>query len=159
MGTLSSLPTNSNPSLADFLIAIQASSTTDKKLTIQSLLPIIFGGQLQTYTPSYGNLTNCTVQTTSGWYINLGGIKIAWGNIGYSFTGGNSTCYIQTISQPPSFFSSIQIGFPGINSEGGTAYQHAEFDGGGKTASFSLYADGGNGLGTGAIASWIFIGA
>lgn len=72
----------------------------DGNVTYAKLLSTIFGGQVLTYTNTGNGAGTAN-------YINLGGIKMCWGQSG-SFTpanGGNTTC-----SLPVGFFTTVQVG-------------------------------------------------
>jgi hypothetical protein len=101
--------------------ALQANSVTFAKL-----LSTIFSGQVQTYTPTTNAIANCTLSSPSGYYINLGGIKLCWGTVQINATADG--CH-GSVTMPSTFFSSVQAGSVSIISEGGQPYQTVHGDG------------------------------
>lgn len=77
---------------------VTTTSITDASVTYAKLLSTIFGSQVTSY-------TNTGSGGGTGYYINLGGIKLCWGTSG-AYTSTTNTNY--TVSLPSSFFTTIQ---------------------------------------------------
>lgn len=112
-----------------------------------------FSGGVTSYTPTLGATSGGTWSNPNGWYINLGGLKIAWGNVFYqaNTTFGHCVC-----SQPSGFFSAVQIGVPAIMNEGGNAFQTASGDTF-NTTNAPFYVNNATN-GSSCVVSWITIG-
>lgn len=154
-----STPTLTQPTIADFTGATHthanaagggslngANAITDGTLSFAELAATIFSGQVNTY-------TNTGSGGGTGYYINLGGIKLCWGNTGSITTAnGNTAC---TISMPVGFFSTIQTADVWVSNVVTLGNQYAA--GGGQTPStLSFFA-----VATGAASAnfgWFVIG-
>jgi hypothetical protein len=98
-------------------------------------------GGVQSYTPTIGSVSAGASASATGWYVNLGGIKIAWLAISVTDTTAGSGIHIQGVTLPPSFFTTIQVFLPSIMSEGNAANQHVSGDGA-STSTIGFYLDG-----------------
>lgn len=67
-------------------------------MTFAKLASTIFSGQVQTY-------TNTSTGGGTGYYINLGGIKLCWGTTNSVSLGTSAGV---SVSMPSSFFSTIR---------------------------------------------------
>jgi hypothetical protein len=134
----SSIPANAivNGSLTNNQIA-------NGGVNFANLLSNIFSGQVQTY-------TNTGAGGGTGYYVNLGGIKLCWGVSG-SFTPANGSN--NSISFPVGFFATVQYGtFFNVNNSGtGVSWTQTVI------ATTGLTAFSNNSGGT-AQAAWIAIG-
>lgn len=70
-------------------------------VTFAKLLSTIFSSQIQTY-------TNTGDGGGTGYYVNLGGIKLCWGITGSITVSGAST---KNISMPVGFFTNVRAAF------------------------------------------------
>jgi hypothetical protein len=114
------------PNIADAFLAL--TSRSDGKVDFASLLSTIFSGQVQSQ-------ANAGSAGGTIYYVNLGGIKLAWGLTANQTIGGAAPASAPVgITFPTGFFSTIQsaLAFPGPT--GGT--QYASFS----TASISASA-------------------
>lgn len=109
---------------------------------------------VQTYTPSLSNVSGGSFTSPVGWFINLGGLKMAWGTIAYSSTAG--TMHV-TWTLPSSFFTTPQMGLVSIQGEGNSAFQIASGDSINTNVSFNAYISN-TGNGSGGTLSWQVIG-
>lgn len=112
-GTQSS-PAINTPTLNSPIISNWASATG---IPFSSLLSTIFSGQVQTQ-------ANAGSAGGNMWWINLGGIKLLWGQTGsmsYSGTGAQFTITF------PTFFNTLQSYTMGQGGAGGTYGQKVEF--------------------------------
>ena len=89
-------------------------------INFANLLTTIFGGQVTSYTSTgQGGGT--------GYYINLGGIKLVWGTQGSAVIGSipaNSTTAAQTVSYPAGFFTTVQFSNVMLSYTGTAAQQY-----------------------------------
>jgi hypothetical protein len=102
------------PNIADAFFAM--TSRSDGKVDFAALLSTIFSGQVQSQ-------ANAGSAGGTIYYVNLGGIKIAWGLTANQTIGGAAPASAPVgITFPTSFFSTIQsaIALPGPT--GGTQY-------------------------------------
>jgi hypothetical protein len=82
------------------------------------------------YTPTVTAGANLTPNGAStGRYMNLGGIKMAWGEINLRWTTNNDRTTTTTATLPASFFTTIHTFIPSISTVGMTAYQAVTGDG------------------------------
>ncbi len=87
--------------------------------SILNLASNMFGQSVQSY-------TNTGAGGGTGYYLNLGGIKLYWGTTGViSNIGANSTTSSQIVSLPPSFFTTIQSSQLWVSSVIASALQYA----------------------------------
>jgi hypothetical protein len=96
-------PTLITPTIASFLNSVHnhQNNVSGGQLDFSALLSTIFSGQVQTYTQTGDG-------GGTGYYINLGGIKLCWGISGtFSSPGGTN----KSVSFPTSFFTTIQTAF------------------------------------------------
>lgn len=129
-------------------------------LSMIPLLSQIFGNSVQRYTPTVSDTSSIIVSSPIGWYINLGGIKITWGQVAYSYIGGNSQGH-SAVSLPPDFFTDIHTYLPSIMSEGNYAFQTVSGDsiqGSLPNAKAAFYVNNGGAAGAGTV-SWLIIGS
>ena len=85
----------------------------------------------------------------TGYYINLGGIKMCWGRTGsFSVTGAQT----KNITMPSSFFTNVRSGSMSVN---GSAVFNTQLASSPTTSTFSVYF--GSGTGSAQI-SWFVIG-
>lgn len=118
-----------------------------------------FSSGVTTYTPivSSGNIST---SAQVGYYINLGGIKLCWGNVGYSFNGSNTAGHI-VVGMPTNFIVTVQSYVPAIQGVGSFAYQTASGDSvnyaSGFAAQIDAYINNG-GTGGGGLFTWWVIG-
>ena len=103
---------------------VQSGVTTTAKaiynLSPLNLISSIFSNQVQSYTNTGNN-------GGTGYYINLGGIKICWGAMGSPLLtgiGANSTTSALSVSLPVGFFSTIQYGSATLTNVGISAQQY-----------------------------------
>ena len=156
MGKMGNFPTQATPTLSDFIYML--SGGADVKTPMADFLALIFADALQTYSPSGYSTSGCTVASTTGFYINLGGIKLAWGQVSIAETAGVG--HVQNLSLPPSFFSTVQYYSPTIGGEGGQPYQVGSGDtvGGTPPTEFSFYFSN-TASGASAVVDYLMIGA
>ena len=117
-------------------------------------------GGVQTYTPSVGAISGGSYSGQTGFYINIGGWKLSWGNITIGSTANGT--HVTGITLPPSnFFNTISIWLPSIPSVGNYAYQTVSGDSilssGGYPATFGVYINNTGNTG-GCSVQWILIG-
>lgn len=106
-------------------------------VTYGALLTTIFGGQVLTYTPTVGALSNCTLNAAAGSYINLGGIKLCWITVSTSHTSTNA--HVAGLTLPPTFFTTVTTYMPTIEAVGGSAFQTVTGDAVTGVASLAYY--------------------
>lgn len=102
-----------------------------------ALAATIFGGEVQTYTPTTGTLSNCSVLLTEGWYVNLGGIKLAWILCDTAHTA--TTAHVTGLQLPPGFFTTVSSYMPTVQSVGTSPYQTVTGDAAAGTTSVAYY--------------------
>lgn len=74
------------------------STLADNAITYVKLLSTVFSGQVNTY-------TNTGHGGGTGYYVNLGGIKLCWGITGAAATANPDT---RNISFPSGFFTNVR---------------------------------------------------
>lgn len=132
-----------------------------KIVDMRNLTPLKVSPLLTTYTPIVGSITGGVAGTQLGWYLNLGGLKIAFGTSSFSYNSGSSNVHIGGLTLPPDFFNSVFFYAPAIMSEGGYAYQSVSGDsiqGTAPNQAISFYTSNGGTTGSGTV-SWLVIGA
>lgn len=143
--------------------AVTTSKLVNANVTFAKLASTIFSGQLGTWTPTGTAATSGTsIAPQQGYYVNLGGIKLAWVTVQATNTSaGSVSCHYTGITMPPSFFSTVQAWFPTIQTVGNAANQHVSGDSvqtaGGFATTFNFYVDGSLNSSS-AVVSSLFIG-
>jgi hypothetical protein len=127
---------------------IDGGSNTLSNIPFSALLSTIFGGQVQSY-------TNTGTAGGTGYYVNLGGVKICWGFTNSKASTTSPTNYV--INFPSSFFTTLTACTTSIFSVG--AYANQVLSGsGGSTSAVSYYITAPGTGGGAATISWIAIG-
>lgn len=144
MGKLSSLPSNTSPVAADQFIMVQNSGPTDVRSTLSSVMTAMFSSQLTS--GSNGGTAGGT-----HYYINLGGIKLAWlaGGTVSNVNGQNNW----TWTLPVGFFTTIQTVLATVNVPGTSASQIITVVSSNTTT--VTFADTSTGISTGQIHSFV----
>lgn len=167
MGKVSSYSENTNPATTDFVLGETTSGPTTNRFKLLSLIALAFnnlpaaatgiGSAVQSYTPTLSNQSGGTWSAPTGKYLNLAGLKIAWGTVSISSTTSTGHC---TVSLPASFFASVSAAFCSIMAEGNSAYQTASGDSvtGSPPSAFQFYV-GNTANGSSAVVSWLIVGA
>ena len=96
-------------------LTVSSSFTATGLVTFADLLSTIFSGQVTSY-------TNSGSGGGTGYYINLGGIKILWWESATSTQGGAGQYGPYYLDFPSSFFSSVTFALPGVTVDAGGAY-------------------------------------
>jgi hypothetical protein len=123
-------------------------------ITFADLLSTIFSGQVTTY-------TNGGTAGGTGYYVNIGGIKLCWGQTIFQNSAANfGTGSYYSIDFPSGFFNSITGAVSSVINTYAVGNQSVAAVGLPSTASWSLYfMQAGSVSGAQLEASWIVIGS
>lgn len=144
-GSWAGSPTIVTPTIASFLNALHdhTNAAGGGQLGFAALLSTIFSGQVQ---------SQANTGTAGGtiYYINLGGIKLAWCNTASFATTTSSTNV--TVNWPAGFFSAMQAVVGAVNGVGSIATQfftgNNGTSGAGTTSTYTFYVFTTSGSGT-----------
>jgi hypothetical protein len=147
-GTGSKFVMDTSPTLVTPNLGTPASGTMTNVTGIPfaALLSTIFSGQVSPY-------TNTGSGGGTGHYINLGGIKLCWGNSS-SFSATTATNY--TASLPASIFTSIQFAFIGLYNPSSVSLGTAPNSSVPTTSTLTIFISGSAGVTTSL--EWFVIG-
>lgn len=127
MTKISSLPSDSAPTTTDSIPTLDAETLTTKRVTLASLITLFFNNIPNNTVKSPALALSNALDSTNGvksqtntgsaggtiYYINLGGIKLAWGITGTITV--NSTVVSSNITFPTSFFTAVNTVVAVIN--------------------------------------------
>jgi len=147
-------------------LTISGNATVSGNVDVSSYLNVLgsinlISSLVKTYTPTLTNSAAglATNGTLYGYYMNLGGLKIAWGSIPLKNTGALTSYGSQTVSLPSSLFSSITCYTPAIQGVGNNASQFISGDGTTTTTfAFYIYVNNGGSTLTSCTVSFIVLG-
>ena len=141
-------------------LAVTGNANISNYLNISGTINLV-SSLIKTYTPTLVNTAAGLVTngTLYGYYMNLGGLKIAWGSIPLKNTGPLTSYGSQTVSLPSSLFSSITCYTPAIQGVGNNASQFISGDSATTTTiAFYIYIPSGGSTLTSCTVSFIVLG-
>lgn len=104
--SITDLPTDTSVLATDLLLVRDTTNNVDKQATAKDVLTALAGST--SLVPKVQSYTNSGTAGGTGYYINLGGIKLAWGVTGaLGLVSGTNNGNAQ-VNFPASFFAFVQ---------------------------------------------------